>query len=89
MKKIKSVIALIICIISVAGCAPKTTPDGYVLPDNTYWKMVVGSDQAITFETVGNTDDFYDRYGWTGYRLDIEASDDEYTLYNIPEFRTV
>ncbi|MBQ5315102.1 MAG: hypothetical protein J6J52_03700, partial [Oscillospiraceae bacterium] len=29
MKKIKSIIALIICIISVAGCAPKTEPDGY------------------------------------------------------------
>ena len=29
MKKIKSIIALIICIISVAGCAPKTEPDGH------------------------------------------------------------
>ena len=67
----------------------ETTPDGYVLPNDTYWKMIVGSDQSITFETVGDTDTFYDRYGWTGYRLDIEASDDGYILYNIPEFRTI
>ena len=67
----------------------ETTPDGYVVPNNTYWKMTIGSDQSITFETVGDTDDFYDRYGWTGYRLDIETVDDEYVLYNIPEFRTV
>lgn len=70
----------------------ETTPEGYILPNNLYWKVIIGTDATVSFETTCNMVDlntFTNTYGWTGYTPDIQSVGNNLVLFNMPTLRSV